>query len=75
MPERLLDECYQSILKIAQTQSHDAKKAILARAEMFPDNSGRRSYDSQASQNVRAADRQRIPSDRLRSGPPFRQAA
>ena len=46
MPERLLDECYQSILKIAQTQSHDAKKAILARAEMFPDNSGRRSYDS-----------------------------
>jgi hypothetical protein len=75
MPESLLDECYQSILKIAETQSHDAKRAILALAEMFHDNSGRRSCDSQPSQNIRAADRQRIPSDRLRSGPPSRQAA
>jgi hypothetical protein len=66
MLESLQDECYQSILKIAETQSHDAKRAILALAEMFQDNSGR---------NVRAADRQRIPSDRLRSGPPSRQAA
>jgi hypothetical protein len=74
MPESLLDECYQSILKIAETQSHDAKRAILALAEMFQDNSDR-SYDSQPSQNGRAANRQRIPSGRLRSGPPSRQAA
>src|SRR3984885_1566285 len=73
MPESLLDECYQSILKIAETQSHDGKRAILALAEMFKDNSGRRSYDSQPSlsQNIRGPDRQRIPSERLRS----RQAA
>jgi hypothetical protein len=50
MPESLLDECYQSILKIAETQSHDAKRTIVALAEMFQDNSGRRSYDSQPSQ-------------------------
>jgi hypothetical protein len=67
MPESLLDECYQSILKIAETQSHDGKRAILALAEMF--------QDSQPSQNVRAADRQRIPSDRLRSRSPSRHAA
>ena len=35
MPESVLDECYQSILKIAETQSHDAKTAILALAEIF----------------------------------------
>src|ERR1700722_14551401 len=75
MPESLLDECYQSILKIAETQSHDGKRAMLALAEMFQDNSGRRSQDSQPSQNVRAPDRQRIPSDRLRSRSPSRQAA
>jgi hypothetical protein len=75
MPESLLDECYQSILKIAETQSHDAKRAILALAETFQDKSGRRSHDGQPSQNIRAADRQRIPSDRLRSGTPSRQAA
>jgi hypothetical protein len=75
MPESLLDECYQSILKIAETQSHDAKRAILALAEMFQDSSGRRSYDSQPSQNIHAADRRGIPSDRLRSGPASRQAA
>jgi hypothetical protein len=75
MPENLLDECYQSILKIADTQPYDGKRAILALAEMFQDNSGRRSYDSQRSQNVRAADRQRIPLDRLRSRSPSRHAA
>jgi hypothetical protein len=75
MPESLLDECYQSILKIAETQSHDAKRAILALAEMFQDNSGRRSYDRRPSQNIHAADRQGIPSDRLRPGPASRQAA
>ena len=55
MPESLLDECYQSILKIAETQSHDGKRAVLALAEMFQDNSGRRSCDSQPSlsQNIR----------------------
>jgi hypothetical protein len=73
MPESVLDECYQSILKIAETQSHDAKRAILALAEIFQDKSGRRSHDSRPSlsQDIRALDRQRIPSDRLRS----RQAA
>jgi hypothetical protein len=75
MPESLLDECYQSILKIAETQSHDGKRAMLALAEMFKDNSGRRSHDSQPSQNIRAADRQRIPSERLGSGTSSRQAA
>jgi hypothetical protein len=76
MPESLLDECYRSILKIAETQSHDGKKAILALAEVFRDNSGWRSYDSQPSlsQNIRAPDCQRIPSDR-RSRSPSRQAA
>jgi hypothetical protein len=73
MPESLLDECYESILKIAETQSHDGKMAILALAEMFHDNSARKSYDSQSS--LSAPDRQRIPSDRLRSRSPSRQAA
>jgi hypothetical protein len=69
VPESVLGECYQSILKISEAQSPDAKRAILALAEIFQDNSGRRSYDSQPLllQNVRAPDRQRIPSDRLRS--------
>jgi hypothetical protein len=59
MPESLLDECYRSILKIAETQPHDGKKAILALAEMFQDSSGRRSCDSRSSlsQNIRAPDR------------------
>jgi hypothetical protein len=59
MPESVLDECYQSILKIAETQSHDAKKAILALAEIFQDKSGRRSHDSgpSLSRNIRALDR------------------
>jgi hypothetical protein len=77
MPQNVLDECYQSILKIAETQSHDAKRAILALADMFQDNSGRRSHDSRPSlsQNIRALDRQRISSDRLRSRSRSRQAA
>ena len=40
MPESLLDECYEPILKIAETQSHDAKRAILALAEIFQNKSG-----------------------------------
>jgi hypothetical protein len=77
MPESLLDECYESILKIAETQPHDGKRAILALAEMFQDNSGRKSLDSQPSlsENIRAADLQRISSERLRSRSPSRQAA
>jgi hypothetical protein len=57
MPESLLDECYQSILKIAETQSHDGKRAILALAEMFQENSGRTSCDGQPSQSIRARSR------------------
>jgi hypothetical protein len=41
MTESLLDECYESILKIAETQPHDGKRAILALAEMFRNNSRR----------------------------------
>jgi hypothetical protein len=68
MPESLLDECYQSILKIAETQSHEGKRAILALAEIFQDKSGSR---LSLSQDIRALDRQGRASDRLRS----RQAA
>jgi hypothetical protein len=77
MTESLLDECYESILKIAETQPHDGKRAILALAEMFQNNSRRCSCDSQPSlsQNIRAPDRERIPSGRLRSRSPSRQAA
>jgi hypothetical protein len=75
MPESLLDECYESILKIAETQPHDGKRAILALAKMFQDNSGRKSFDSQPSEYTRAADLQRISSERLRSRSPSRQAA
>jgi hypothetical protein len=71
MPESVLDECYQSILKIAETQSHDAKGAILALAEIFQDIRPEVPRQPSLSQNIRAPDRQRIPSDRLRS----RQAA
>jgi hypothetical protein len=68
MPESLLDECYQSILKIAETQSHEGKRAILALAEIFQDKSGSR---LSLSQDIRALDRQGRASDWLRS----RQAA
>jgi hypothetical protein len=74
MPESLLDECYESILKIAETQSHDAKRAILALAEMFQDNSGR-SPTTASLHYHKTFVRQRIPSDRLRSRSPARQAA
>ena len=49
MPESLLDECYESILKIAETQPPDGKRAISAMAEMFQDNSGRTSRDGRPS--------------------------
>jgi hypothetical protein len=64
MPESLLDECYESILKIAETQPPDGKRAILAMAKMFQVNSGRASSDGQpsSSRNHHAPDRQSIPS-------------
>jgi hypothetical protein len=45
----LLEECHQSILKIAETQPPDGKKAILAMAEIFQLNSGRASSDRKPS--------------------------
>jgi hypothetical protein len=77
MPESLLDECYESILKIAETQPPDGKRAILAMAKMFQVNSGRASSDGQpsSSRNLHAPDRQSILSGRLRSPWPYREAA
>lgn len=50
MPDSLLDECYESILKVAETQSHDGKRAILALAEKF--HSGPTSCEDLPSQNI-----------------------
>jgi hypothetical protein len=49
MPQSLLDECYHSILEIAETQSPGGKSAMLALAVVFRDNSGRRFHDGQLS--------------------------
>jgi hypothetical protein len=49
MQQSLLDECHESILKIAETQPPDGKRAILAMAEVFQVNSGRMSADGQPS--------------------------
>jgi hypothetical protein len=68
MSESLLDECHQSMLKIAETQPPDAKRAILIMAETFRVNSGPVS-------SVRAPDRQPALSRRLRSRKASRQAA
>jgi hypothetical protein len=38
----LLDQCRESILKIATTQAPEGKRAILNMAEMFRTNSGER---------------------------------
>ncbi len=55
MAESLLDECRESILKIAATQPPDGKRAILMMAEMFRANSGRASSEGQPSpQNFHA---------------------
>jgi hypothetical protein len=40
MSESLLDECHESILKIAATQPPEGKKAILIMAETFRANAG-----------------------------------
>jgi hypothetical protein len=74
MPESLLDECRESILKIAETQPPDGKRAILAMAEVFQVNSGRMTSDGQlsSSQEFHALDRQpRVPRW-FRSRRPFR---
>jgi hypothetical protein len=43
MSESLLDECHESILKIAATQPPEGKRAILMMAEKFQANVGRTS--------------------------------
>jgi hypothetical protein len=67
MPESLLDECHESILKMAETQPLDGKRAILAIAKMFRINSGRMSSDGQpsSSQDFHTRDRQPKVSRRL----------
>jgi hypothetical protein len=49
MSESLLDECHESIVKIAETQSPDGKRAILAMARIFRANSGPAASKRQAS--------------------------
>jgi len=51
MPQSLLDECHQSILKIAATQPPEGKKAILIMAETFRANAGRTSIAQPAPSN------------------------
>jgi hypothetical protein len=65
----LLDECRESILKIAATQPPDGKRAILRLAELFRVNSGRKSSDGRrsSSREFEAADWQPLRSRRLRS--------
>jgi hypothetical protein len=47
MQKSLLDECHESILKIAETQPPDGKRAILAMAKVFQVNSRQMSTDGQ----------------------------
>ncbi|HXN67385.1 MAG TPA: hypothetical protein VN926_06970 [Bradyrhizobium sp.] len=47
MTESLLNECCESILKIAETQPPVGKMAISMMAEMFCENSGRAARDGQ----------------------------
>jgi hypothetical protein len=58
MAESLLDECRESILKIAATQPPDGERAILMMAEMFRANSGQVCCDDQPSSS------QDFPADR-----------
>jgi hypothetical protein len=63
MTGSLLDECCESILKIAETQPPVGKMAISMMAEMFRENSGRAARDgrpSTSSQDFQAPDRQPI---------------
>jgi hypothetical protein len=68
----LLEECHESILKIAETQPPDGKRAILAMAAMFQLNSGRAFADRQplSSQDLHGSDWLPTPSRRLRSNWP-----
>ncbi|WP_146687939.1 hypothetical protein [Bradyrhizobium canariense] len=63
MTGSLLDECCESILKIAETQPPVGKMAISMMAEMFRENSGQAARDGQlsSSQDFQAPDRQPIP--------------
>ena len=63
MTGSLLDECCESILKIAETQPPVGKMAISMMAEMFRENSGRAARDGRpsSSQDFQAPDRQPIP--------------
>jgi hypothetical protein len=62
MTGSLLDECCESILKIAETQPPVGKMAISMLAEMFRENSGRaRDGRPSSSQDFQAPDRQPIP--------------
>jgi hypothetical protein len=49
MTGTLLDECCESILKIAETQPPVGKMAISMMAEIFRDNAGRAARDGQPS--------------------------
>jgi hypothetical protein len=49
MSGSLLDQCRKSILKIAETQPPDGRRAILMMAEMFRANSDRASSDGRPS--------------------------
>src|ERR1700722_19600829 len=63
MTGSLLDECCESILKIAETQPPVGKTAISMMAEVFRENSGRAARDGRpsSSQDFQAPDRQPIP--------------
>jgi hypothetical protein len=54
MSESLLAECRESIVKIAETQSPDGKRAILAMAQNFQVNSGPALSRRQASSSSQA---------------------
>ena len=62
MTGSLLDECCESILKIAETQPPVGKMAISMMAEMFRENSGPAARDGRpsSSQDFQAPDRQPI---------------
>ncbi|SED19282.1 hypothetical protein SAMN05444164_4022 [Bradyrhizobium erythrophlei] len=63
MTGTLLDECCDSILKLAETQPPVGKIAISMMAEIFRENAGRAARDGQpsSSQDFQAPDRQPIP--------------
>jgi hypothetical protein len=72
MSQSLLDECHESILKIAATQPPEGKRAILIMAETFRANAGGASSVAQpsSSQDFHAPGRQPVRPRRLRSRRP-----